>query len=523
MLTRTKERSIERHFCLLASTTTALHYLIVQPNAMSSSLLLRRSIVSASSSPSLLPSLLTSTYHHQHLARAFSSAAAHSRTLEPSTYEKSRAANASSSAAAADTKALMSDDAEYILGTYARFPQLFVRGDGCYLYDTDGRQYLDFYAGIAVTALGHSDEAWQAAIVRQTHQLVHTANLYYSQPQIELAKRLIHVSNGTFQKVFFCNSGTEANEAALKFARKFAYIHTNADADANRPNKKTKFIAFNGAFHGRTIGALSLTYKRAYKTPFEPIMPNVVSIDYNDVAAVKSAVDEHTAAVFVEPVQGEGGVFPATLEFMKAIREACDKHNALMIADEVQCGLGRCGELWAHSAYGVQPDIMTLAKPLANGLPIGAVLVKQRVAETLKPGDHGSTFAGNPLCTAAADAVLTKISNPQFLQSVQHKGKLIYSLLGQLRDKLKTENSKDQIQITDIRSLNGQSLLIGVDVNAPVKDIIVDASQQHSLLLISGGEKTIRLCPPLIVDEEQIRTAVKVLEQLLLGRSAAAA
>ena len=475
-------------------------------------------------------------YHTSCIAHS-PTTSAHTSTLSPST----SIAHNNSSATPIDSVELMNDDKKYILGTYARFPHLFVRGDGCYLYDSNNVEYLDFYAGIAVNALGHSHSDVSNTVIKHTNKLTHISNLYYSVPQIKLAKLLLescrsdtcncaaanttttastsipsHISSGgCFQKLFYSNSGTEANEGAIKFARKYAYTQTKSSID--RPNKKIQLIAFNGGFHGRTVGSLSVTYKQQYKQQFMPLMDNVTFVDYNDINAFKKMMNDNVCAVIVEPIQGEGGVNPGTKQFIQSIRDECNKYNAVMIVDEVQCGVGRTGSLWAHSTYGVQPDIMTLAKPLANGLPIGAILMKQHIADCITPGDHGSTFSGGPLITSVAHTVVSKIQSDEFLQHVQSMGKLLYNELVQLKNKLSQHNT-DNVQIIDIRSHEHSSLLVGVDLNVPVKDIIIEASGKHQLLLISGGDKTIRLCPPLIINEEQIRYAVNALEKLLIDR-----
>ncbi|KAJ4716528.1 putative Acetylornithine aminotransferase [Melia azedarach] len=285
---------------------------------------------------------------------------------------------------------LMEAEKKLLVGVYARAPVVLASGKGCKLYDVEGKEYLDMSSGIAVNALGHGDPDWIKAVVDQANVLTHTSNVYYNVPQIELAKRL--VASSFADRVFFSNSGTEANEAAIKFARK-------------------------------TMGAVALTSKEQYRSPFEPVMPGVTFVEYGNIEATKKVIQHgKTAAVFVEPIQGEGGILSSTKEFLQFLRSACDEAGALLVFDEVQCGLGRTGYLWAHEYYGISPDIMTLAKPLAGGLPIGAVLVTEKVASAINYGEHGSTFAGNPLVCNAALAVLDKISKPSFLASVIKKG-----------------------------------------------------------------------------------------------------
>ena len=412
----------------------------------------------------------------------------------------------------------MSDDARYIVNTYARQPFEFTSGSGSLLYSSTGARYIDFYSGIAVNALGHSHPAWVTAVQSQAAQLCHVSNLYYSQPQVSLAKAL--VTSSTFDRVFFCNSGTEANEAALKFARKYAYVHSGEQVGAGG---KVEFVACNGGFHGRTMGALSLTYKKAYKDPFRPLMDGVRYVDFNDVEGVAAAITDRTCGVFVEPVQGEGGVHLGQVAFLEAIRRRCDEVGALMICDEVQVGLGRMGRLFCHEHFPtIRPDIVTLAKPLAGGLPIGAVLVRQPVADVMKPGDHGTTFAGGPLICAAALATLQVINQPAFLQEVREKGAHLVERLRALKRRLEREGREDGVRVVDIRSIGfdcardegqGQGLLVGLELNAPVKSIITRAAHR-GVVCISAGEQVMRLVPPLVITREQIDEAMDVIEDI---------
>ena len=307
-------------------------------------------------------------------------------------------------------------EANYVLQTYVRPEVVFTHGEGAYLFDSEGNKYLDFTSGIAVTSLGHSNEAWVTAVSHQATQLTHVSNLYHTAPQALLAKQL--VKNSFADKVYFCNSGAEANEAAIKFARKYGKAVSSQQSGIS----KTKIMAFTGSFHGRTMGALAITYKDKYREPFLPVMPGAAFATFNDMASAANAIDDETCAVIVEPIQGEGGVNPAANGFLQGLRQLCDQHDALLIFDEVQVGLGRTGHLWGHAPYGVTPDIMTLAKPLAGGLPIGATLVTQKVADVMKPGDHASTFAAGPLVCAAANVVFDQVSKPQFLQQVRDNG-----------------------------------------------------------------------------------------------------
>ncbi|XP_021738455.1 acetylornithine aminotransferase, mitochondrial-like [Chenopodium quinoa] len=394
----------------------------------------------------------------------------------------------------AKTKEIMEDDAKVIVGTYARAPVVFSHGKGCKLFDIEGQEYLDLTSGIAVNALGHSDPDWVRAVSDQAHSLAHVSNLYYSVPMVELAKRL--VSSSFADRVFFTNSGTEANEAAIKFARKFQR-HTHPDAK----DPPTEFIAFSNCFHGRTIGTLSLTSKENYRSPFEPLMPGVTFLEYgNSEAARKLILSGKVAAVFVEPIQGEGGIYSATKEFLQSLRAACDEAGSLLVYDEVQCGLGRTGYLWAHEAYGVYPDIMTLAKPLAGGLPIGAALVTERVSSAINPGDHGSTFAGGPLVCQAALTVLDKILSPSFLAGVSKKGQYFKELL--------TKKLGGNRHVKEVR---GQGLILGIELDVPAGPL-VDACRNSGLLILTAGKGNIvRLVPPLIISEQELEKSAEIL------------
>jgi predicted acetylornithine/succinylornithine family transaminase len=394
---------------------------------------------------------------------------------------------------------------QYVVQTYVRPEVVFTHGQGAYLFDSDGKQYLDFSSGIAVTALGHSDEAWVTAVSQQAATLTHVSNLFHTAPQVELAKNLVEHSFA--DKVFFCNSGAEANEAAIKFARKWKNegVKGRRGEGVNhlltRSPVHPRTVAFSGGFHGRTIGALSVTYKEQYREPFAPLMPGVVFAEYNNLDSARAAVNDDTCAVIVEPVQGEGGVHPAAPEFLQGLRDLCDRYGALLIFDEVQCGLGRTGFLWAHEAYGVKPDIMTLAKPLAGGLPIGAALVTDEVAAVLKPGDHGSTFAAGPLVCAAANVVFERVSQPAFLAQVRESA-------AYLKHRLETLESD---QIVEVRAAG---LLVGVELKGPVKPILA-AARDKGLILINAGENVLRLAPPLIITKGQIDTAVNIIEECL--------
>jgi predicted acetylornithine/succinylornithine family transaminase len=386
---------------------------------------------------------------------------------------------------------LFEAERQFLVHTYNRPPIEFVRGEGVYLYDRDGKQYLDFSAGIAVTALGHSDPEWAAAVAEQAHRLTHVSNLFHTAPHVELAKRLVERSFA--DRVFFSNSGAEANEAALKFARKWAGSQIG--------EVKKEIIAFEGGFHGRTYGSLSLTAKEKYRRPFAPLIPGVKFLPFNDLESARCNIGPQTCAVFVEPVQGEGGVRPATMDFLTGLRQLCDEHDVLLVCDEVQCGLGRTGWLWAHEAYGVTPDIMTLAKPLAGGLPIGATLVTEEIARCIEPGDHGSTFAAGPLVCHAAQVVFDRIAQIDFLHAVAEHGEKLMRGLVEINDD----------QVIEVR---GMGLLVGVELRCSVLPLI-EAALERGMVVINAGENVLRLCPPLVITETEIETGLQILAECL--------
>ena len=391
-----------------------------------------------------------------------------------------------------DTSDVVTAEAKFVVSTYSRPLPVFTHGKGVYLFDTEGRRYLDFTAGIAVTALGHSDKQWVEAVSRQAGKLTHVSNLYHTEPHVELAQQLTESSFA--DRVYFCNSGTEANEAAFKFARKWARAN-------HHTNVKTRIVAFEGSFHGRTTGSLAATSKTKYRSPFEPLMPGIDFATLNDIASAEKTITNETCAVIVEPIQGEGGVNTASNDFLSELRKICDKNKALLIFDEVQCGLARTGHLWAYQNSGIRPDIMTLAKPLAGGLPIGATLVTEDVAQTIHPGDHGSTFAAGPLVCKAANVVFNRVSQPDFIANVASTGKYLKQRLLQLEPQ----------QLVDVR---GSGLLIGAEFSCAI-DPLIQAAAKRGLLLISAGENVLRLCPPLIVTMAQVDEAIEIIGESL--------
>jgi acetylornithine/N-succinyldiaminopimelate aminotransferase len=382
-------------------------------------------------------------------------------------------------------------EAHYVLGTYSRAPFVLERGEGSWVFDTDGNAYLDCVAGIAVNALGHADPGMIAALTRQAASLWHVSNLFHTAPHARLAQQLCETSFA--DRVFFCNSGAEANEGAFKFARKWAGENFGPDKHA--------IVAFTGAFHGRTFGALAATPREKYQAPFRPLLPGVRIAPFNDLPGTAAVMGDDVCAVIVEPVQGEGGVYPAEPGFLRGLRDLCDRHDALLIVDEVQCGLGRTGTLWAYQGYGIVPDLLTTAKPLAGGLPMGAVLMTRAVADVMHPGDHGSTFAGSPLVAAVAEALLARVSQPDFLANVAALG-------AYLQERLEEINSPHILEV------RGRGLMLGIDLDIPVADV-VNAGYRHGLLLVGAGANTLRLVPPLVISREEIGLLASRLAEVL--------
>ena len=402
-----------------------------------------------------------------------------------------------------DAATVVKDENECVVNTYGRGSgPVFTHGLGCKMWDTTGKEYLDFTAGIAVNVLGHSDPAWVAAVTEQAGKLCHVSNLYHTEPGATLARKLV---NGCFaDRVFYCNSGTEANEGAIKFARKYQMVKAKA-ADPDAAEWATETVSFSNSFHGRTIGALNLTWKEAYRTPFAPLSPGHTFATYGDLESARAAVVAgKTAAVFVEPVQGEGGIYPADKAFLEGLRAICDEAGALLVFDEVQCGLGRTGYLWGHQSVGVEPDIMTVAKPLAGGLPIGAVLCTDDVASAMAPGDHGSTFAGGPLVCHAANAVYDRVTSPGFIEAVKERGE---QLRAGLREKL-AENE----HVVEVR---GSGLLVGVQLDCPAGPLVGVCRDAGLLVITAGKGDVLRLLPPLVVTEEEVERAVEIIAEAM--------
>ncbi|HEX5322709.1 MAG TPA: acetylornithine transaminase [Capsulimonadaceae bacterium] len=383
-------------------------------------------------------------------------------------------------------------DEQYVMHTYARQPVIFTRGFGARLWDIEGKEYLDFLAGIAVDSLGHCHPNVVRAVQDQAATLIHTSNLYFTVPQARLAKKLCEISGQ--EKVFFCNSGAEANEAALKIARK----HGKRAGD-----QKFKIITATGSFHGRTMGTVTATAQPKYQDPFRPLVPGFEYVQFNDIDALTKAVDDETCAVMLEPIQGETGINVATPAFLQAARDLCDRHGALLIFDEVQTGVGRTGKWWAHETYGVKPDIMTLAKGLGGGLPIGVCLSHGDAASTLVPGDHGSTFAANPLATSAALAVLETIEQDGLKDNAHRVGEYFMERL---------RSAPFAGAISEVR---GRGLMIGAQLNEPMAKKIVAESLNLGLVINGIGDHILRFLPPLIINDQDADEAVDLLGQAL--------
>ena len=382
-------------------------------------------------------------------------------------------------------------DASALLGVYSRVGPQFVAGEGSELIAEDGTRYLDFVAGIAVNALGYNHPVIREAVLRALDTgLVHVSNLYRTEAGERLAAELVaHAFGG---QAFFCNSGAEANEGAFKFARKWS-----------NKRSKTEIVAFTGSFHGRLFASLAATDRPDYRRPFEPLLAGVQIVPLGDRAAATRAVTDATAAVIIEPLQGEGGVRPVEAEFLAFLRELCDERGAALIFDEVQCGLGRTGTLFAYEQAGVTPDMLTLAKPLAGGLPMGAVLVSDRIAAALAPGDHATTFGGGPLVATVALDVLKTIADPAFLSDVRTKG----AWLGARLQQVAADSPR-------VRAVRGRGLMWGIELGEPAAPVVTAARERH-LLVLTAGPNVIRIVPPLTISRDDLDRGVAVLAEVL--------
>lgn len=388
------------------------------------------------------------------------------------------------------TQEIIDLEQKYILQTYGRPDFVFERGEGVYLFDTEGNKYLDFVSGLSVNALGYGNKLISDTAAGQTEKLIHVSNLYHTIPAPQLAQLLCEASFA--DRVFFCNSGTESWEAAMKFARKWAYKNFS-------DNPKYKFVAMNQSFHGRTYGSISSTGQPKYHKGFQPILPGISFADLNDLESVEKLVDAETAAVLVEPLQAEGGIHTSDPEFLTGLRALCDEMGMLLVFDEIQCGLCRTGTLWCHEQYGVAPDIMTLAKPLAGGFPIGATLMTQKVADAVEPGDHAATFGAHPVSCAIAIEVFKTLSDPAFVSQVQENGDYLMS-------QLEAVKGKHEDKVAEIR---GRGLIVGAvlsDIGAA--DAMNAIREESGVVVCVAGPDIVRFLPPLVVEKSHIDEAV---------------
>ncbi len=384
------------------------------------------------------------------------------------------------------------DEAESaLLHTYNRYQIVWDRGDGMYLYDIEGKKYLDFVAGIAVFALGYNNKEYNDALKAQIDKLIHTSNYYYNIPAIEAAKKLKKISS--MDRVFFTNSGAEAIEGALKAAKKYAYLRDG--------NTDHEIIAMNHSFHGRTMGALAVTGNAHYREPFEPLIGNIKFADFNDFESDKSQVTDKTCAIIFETVQGEGGIYPATKDFLENVRRLCDERDILLILDEVQCGMGRTGYMYAWQRYGVKPDIMASAKAIGCGVPVGAFMLTERVAaHSLESGDHGTTYGGNPLACAAISKVIDLYEELDVLDNVKETGAYLYDRLEEIAKKHSC-----------VKAHRGVGLIQGLELDKPVSNVI-NRAVEKGLLLINAGTNIIRFIPPLIVSKQDVDAMIEILD-----------
>lgn len=380
-----------------------------------------------------------------------------------------------------------------MMNTYSKYENVFVKGLGAKLWDENGNEYIDFISGVAVNCLGHSSEVIIKAIEKQSKELMHLSNIFYNRPQIELSKLICNISN--METVFLVNSGTEAVEAALKLSRKYG----------NKKIGKDKIIYMNNSFHGRTMGALSVTGQPKYQNPFFPLIPNTVAVPFNDIEELEKAFNEDVCGLIMEPIQGEGGVISVSAEYMKKVRELCDKYDAIMILDEVQTGIGRTGSFFAYQNYGITPDVVCIAKALGGGFPIGAIGARGKGRDVFIPGDHGSTFGGNPLACSVSISVINEIIDKGIIESVLKKSIYIKEILNKLMEKSDI-----------IDEIRGEGLLIGIKINKDTKDF-TRRCYDKGLLVVSAGNNTIRFLPPLNVSYEEIDIAISKLKEVIIS------
>lgn len=394
-----------------------------------------------------------------------------------------------------NTEQCMEKTEQYVLHTYNRYKIALEKGKGVYLYDADGKKYLDFAAGIAVFALGYGNEAYNQALKDQIDQVIHTSNLYYNLPLADAAEKLVKASG--MDKVFFTNSGTEAIEGAIKVARKYAWLK----------DKRTdhEIIAMNQSFHGRSLGALSVTGNAHYQEPFKPLIGGIRFADFNDLESVKPQITDRTCAIILETVQGEGGIYPADPEFLKGVRKLCDEHDILMILDEIQCGMGRTGSMFAWQDYGVMPDVMTCAKALGCGIPVGAFVLNRKTAEnSLVPGDHGTTYGGNPLACAAVSKVFDLFEEQKIVEHVREIAPYLEEKLDALVEKYDSAAAR-----------RGKGLMQGLVIKGKPVGEVISKAMEHGLLVISAGSDVLRMVPPLVIEREHVDEMISILEKCL--------
>ena len=394
-----------------------------------------------------------------------------------------------------DSQTMMVLSEQYIAHTYNRYPVVLVRGKGTRVWDIEGEEYLDFVSGLAVVNLGHCHPRIVQAIQTQAEKLIHISNFYYIEPQIQLASLLCKHSFA--DKVFFCNSGAEANEGAFKLARKYA--------KEKMGKNRYEIITMERSFHGRTLATLTATGQDKFHKGYEPLMPGFKYVPFNDIEAVKSGINSKTCAVMLEPIQGEGGVNCPSEGYLKALREICDEKGLLLIFDEVQVGMGRTGKLFAYEHEEVEPDILTRAKSLAGGVPIGAMLIKKGIAESFQPGDHASTFGGNPLATAAGVAALTTILEEGVLENCQKMGDYFRSRLDQIKEKFPF-----------VKEVRGKGLILGMELKGDGSSIVKEMLKRKILINCTMGN-VLRFLPPLIVTQEEVDRVIKALEEVFTG------
>lgn len=382
---------------------------------------------------------------------------------------------------------------QYLIHSYNRYPVVLDYGEDVYLFDTDGKKYLDFGGGIAVCALGYSNDFFKNALKDQIDKGIHFSNYFYSEPLMKAAKGLAKASG--MDKVFMANSGTEANEGALKLARKYAIMKGHENRHG--------IVSMNKAFHGRSMGALSVTGTAKYREPFEPMIGGVTFADYNDLDSVKKAVTENTYAIIVEAIQGEGGIYPANPEFLQGIRDLCNENDILMICDEIQCGMGRSGKMFAYQQYGIQPDIVTMAKGIGNGITVGAIATTSEIAEALVPGDHGTTFGGNPLAATAVAATLEEFEKNDIPAHVTEIG-------AYLKEKLEKLVEEKEVA----KEVRGMGLMCGLELSEPAGPYIMKALEQ-GVIFMSAGANVIRFIPPLVIEKKHVDEMIHILENIL--------